>query len=262
MTTGRRSSPVPQLQCVGGSARCSITPQVVQCYNRGSDGEDIQWECKTEMDSAYKFGRISVSCEGYSYPDDPYILKGSCGLEYTIDHNKGGYKQQYPDNNYFGGHSGRSNPKEDSSFLGSLVVLAACCLIIYGLYKTCIAPSEHTYQSSSTADDFGGYPGDNNFSYPNATPPPPGFRPDFTRGASSGASCGGTGRARESGSSQGFWTGAATGGLFGYMLGRQGGNQDYRSRRYSRAEDYSRSFGGTDSSETRTTSGFGGTTRR
>ena len=68
-------------------------------------------------------------------------------LEYTIDHNKGGYKQQYPDNNYFGGHSGRSNPKEDSSFLGSLVDLAACCLIIYGLYKTCIAPSEHTYQS-------------------------------------------------------------------------------------------------------------------
>ena len=54
--------------------------QVVQCYNRGSDGEDIQWECKTEMDSAYKFGRISVSCEGYSYPDDPYILKGSCGV--------------------------------------------------------------------------------------------------------------------------------------------------------------------------------------
>ena len=23
--------------------------------------------------------------KGYDYPDDPYILAGSCGLEYTID---------------------------------------------------------------------------------------------------------------------------------------------------------------------------------
>lgn len=42
MTSGRRSSPVPQLQCVGGSARCAFRPQVVQCYNKGSDGYDIQ----------------------------------------------------------------------------------------------------------------------------------------------------------------------------------------------------------------------------
>ncbi len=104
MTNGRRSSPVPQLKCVGGTAGCrAFTPQasillsfeqissynapvvicqiqVVQCYNRGWDGNDIQWECKTDMDNAYRFGQISVSCEGYSYPDDPYILKGSCGV--------------------------------------------------------------------------------------------------------------------------------------------------------------------------------------
>jgi len=32
------------------------------------------------MDSAFRFGEISVSCEGFDYPDDPYILKGSCGV--------------------------------------------------------------------------------------------------------------------------------------------------------------------------------------
>ena len=32
------------------------------------------------MDKRYKFGRITVSCEGYDYPDDPYILHGSCGV--------------------------------------------------------------------------------------------------------------------------------------------------------------------------------------
>ena len=81
MTNGRRSSPVPQLKCVGGTAGChAFQPQVVQCINRGSDGYDVQWECKTDMDSAYRFGQIQVSCEGYDYPDDPYVLRGSCGV--------------------------------------------------------------------------------------------------------------------------------------------------------------------------------------
>lgn len=42
-TTARRSSPVPQLQCVGGSAGCSaFIPEVVQCQNKGWDGVDVQ----------------------------------------------------------------------------------------------------------------------------------------------------------------------------------------------------------------------------
>jgi hypothetical protein len=32
------------------------------------------------MPKKYKFGKLSVSCEGYAYPDDPYILAGSCGV--------------------------------------------------------------------------------------------------------------------------------------------------------------------------------------
>ena len=44
------------------------------------------------MDVNYRFGHVQVVCEGYDsfivlkvgydYPDDPYILAGSCGLEY------------------------------------------------------------------------------------------------------------------------------------------------------------------------------------
>lgn len=105
LTNGRRSAPVPQvvslslavsfmrahvfsvffnhfqLQCVGGTAGCSaFTPQVVQCRNMGSDGYDVQWECKTDMSNKYRFGRIDVNCEGYDYPNDPFILRGSCGV--------------------------------------------------------------------------------------------------------------------------------------------------------------------------------------
>jgi hypothetical protein len=32
------------------------------------------------MDNAFRFGKVMVTCEGFDYPDDPYILKGSCGV--------------------------------------------------------------------------------------------------------------------------------------------------------------------------------------
>jgi hypothetical protein len=57
-TTGRRSSPVPQLQCIGGTAAGKFSPKSVQCYNRGFDGRDVQWECKAEMSNDFQFGRV------------------------------------------------------------------------------------------------------------------------------------------------------------------------------------------------------------
>jgi hypothetical protein len=36
------------------------------------------------MPQKFKFGKISVSCEGYNYPEDPYILAGSCGVSESI----------------------------------------------------------------------------------------------------------------------------------------------------------------------------------
>ncbi|XP_037328675.1 store-operated calcium entry-associated regulatory factor isoform X1 [Pungitius pungitius] len=102
-TTARRSSPVPQLQCVGGSAGCqAFVPEVVQCQNKGWDGEDVQWECKTDMDNAYRFGRMEVSCEGYRNPADALILKGSCGLEYTLELTEHGRRTSHAGTKSFG----------------------------------------------------------------------------------------------------------------------------------------------------------------
>ena len=84
-TTGRRSSPVPQLQCVGGSgAGRGLEPSDVQCYNRGSDGLGIQWQCKADLEATVNFGKIEVNCEGYDYPEDDFVLVGSCGLKYKL----------------------------------------------------------------------------------------------------------------------------------------------------------------------------------
>ena len=59
-------------------------PTTVQCHNVGSDGADAQWRCEAELDSDVAFDTVEVSCEGYYAPEDEYVLKGSCGLEYSL----------------------------------------------------------------------------------------------------------------------------------------------------------------------------------
>lgn len=75
-----------QLKCVGSRDLCSerYKPTTVQCHNTGSDGVDVQWRCEAELDSDVAFDNVQVSCEGYYAPEDEYILKGSCGLEYSL----------------------------------------------------------------------------------------------------------------------------------------------------------------------------------
>lgn len=83
MTAGRRSSPIAQLTCRG--MNCALAPSSVRCINVGHDGNDVQWDCNSVLDKSIKFGIMNVQCEGYDYPEDPNILVGSCGLDYTLE---------------------------------------------------------------------------------------------------------------------------------------------------------------------------------
>ena len=128
MTNARRVSPIPQLRCMGGSAGCrsTPTPNLVICSNIGSQGGEVRWECEADFDQRYRFGRIQVSCEGYEYPDDPYILKDSCGLEYEIDyeHSHSAYHQDY----YSSDHSSWFS-------LTNIILFVAIGILIYAIYK-------------------------------------------------------------------------------------------------------------------------------
>lgn len=300
MTAGRRSSPVPQLKCIGGSAAKAFTPQVVQCYNRGSDGYDVQWECKSDMDNAYRFGQIEVTCEGYNYADDDHVLRGSCGLEYTLEYTKEGMQSKGAHHNsYSNDHDTLYDnySKNHKSGKADWVFLAIVGVLIYILYRTCIAGSNNESSDQTGTDD--GHPGG-----PRGTgsgfwggggggggnPPPPRFRGD----SYPSNSCGGTsqgsawGQTRRPGGGGGgiggggFWTGAAAGGLLGYLFG---GNRNRGYGGYGGYGGYTRprtgfstprfssgwggggggggfsGFGG-GSTGTRTASGFGGTRRR
>uniref|UniRef100_A0A8C0QPM7 Store-operated calcium entry-associated regulatory factor n=1 Tax=Chelonoidis abingdonii TaxID=106734 RepID=A0A8C0QPM7_CHEAB len=176
-TTSRRTSPIPQLQCTGGTAGCVYVPMVVQCHNKGWDGFDIQWECKADLENSYRFGRIEVSCEGYDYPDDLYILRGSCGLQYGLELTEEGQRQA----NNFGGSFGSSyyqsskvNSQDSSNSVAGVIVVMVLLLLAYGCYKLFLS-------NQLPQQDFSNGDGHARTSWQNTqTPPPPGFKSSFT----------------------------------------------------------------------------------
>jgi hypothetical protein len=85
-TSHRRVPAIPQLKCVGGNGCGHYEVDVMRCRNQGSDYNDgdVQWTCTASLPEEFKLGVTDVICEGYHTPQDPYILKGSCGVEYKL----------------------------------------------------------------------------------------------------------------------------------------------------------------------------------
>ncbi|KLU87336.1 hypothetical protein MAPG_06337 [Magnaporthiopsis poae ATCC 64411] len=107
-TTHRRVPAAPQLKCVSHRSVCGLHKvDVMRCTNQGSSygDEDIQWSCTASLPPELKLGSTEVVCEGYSSPQDPYVLKGSCGVEYKLILTDEGHRR-YPDLGGGGGSSG------------------------------------------------------------------------------------------------------------------------------------------------------------
>ena len=112
VTAARRSDPIMQLECLGSGCqhyRLATGQHIdeVICENAGKnqrgagrrmlqrdDGDDgdidnIVWNCnggRRMQQSGFEITNIEVSCEGYDSEDDPYVLAGSCALEYGLAH--------------------------------------------------------------------------------------------------------------------------------------------------------------------------------
>lgn len=273
-TTGRRTRPVPQLACIGGTNRCKFLPQTVQCYNRGSNGQDIQWECKADMNTNLRFNKIDVTCEGYDFPEDDYVLVGSCGLEYSIDTVDGSTPFPQPHFNKPHPNSLPKRPKKDEPGFGTVLVLGIIASVMYLIYKNCIEPSDPERRARRRASP----------SAP-SSPPPPGFMPGFAPDPCTSSSSSTTS------DSSGFWSGMTWGGLAGYLLGSMNrndstplhtplhthadptqstssssswsfwGSSNVRQR-HQATENTNEYRGQPDTGETRTASGFGETKRR
>jgi len=231
MTTGGRSSPIPQLTCRGRLC-AEFTPSTVQCTNMGTDGRDVQWKCEADMPDGYRFGSVDVSCEGYSYPNDPYILGGSCGLTYELEgpgQPYQAYSSPYNDN------TASSHGATSRSGFGSLLMWAFLAVLVYAVYRT--------WKNSHRGGGFGGGGG--------------GFRPDpFNPGApppysdQTGPNCSPP-TAGSANQGPGFWSGLFGGGALGYMMGN-------RNQRPAYGGGYRPSGGSVGSRHTPGSSGGGG----
>ncbi|CAG9534394.1 unnamed protein product [Cercopithifilaria johnstoni] len=263
-TTGRRSAPIPQIQCVGGSAKGKFEPRVVQCYNKGHDGVDVQWECKAEMSDQYEFGEIRISCEGYDYADDPYILRGSCGLKYSLE-----YSQEKEKNYDKGKKVPSAPPHEKDQKFGFLTfpTIVTLLLFFFIFYYTCLQPTtdDGRTRRSGWGWNQGPPPPPNN-----GRPSPPGFK-SFTRPTDAPPtyeeSFHNTSGAQSQSSGPGFFSGLGLGGLAGYLYGRNQNSESSFFRPYEQDSSWSSSHrryreDSPRPSTSRTTSGFGGTERR
>ncbi|KAF2446117.1 DUF1183-domain-containing protein [Karstenula rhodostoma CBS 690.94] len=273
-TSHRRVSAIPQLKCIGGSARGHYEVDVMRCKNSGADYDDeaIQWTCTASLPEEFKLGSTDVICEGYDSPDDPYILKGSCGVEYRLALTEKGEEKYGHKKPWFGG--GDDDGGEHQKTTGDKVVASVFWLIFIGVAAWIVFNAVRNWatgQGGAGAGVGGNRPGwggggGGGWGGNDDDPPPPyDWRPG--QGQNKRA-YGGT---ENQGWRPGMWSGALGGAAAGYAAGRMGGrsgNQTsgsgWGNSGWNNGEGSSRSSSGSSNySGTRHEStGFGSTSRR
>lgn len=137
----------------------------------------FQWQCKADLENTYRFGQIEVSCEGYDYPDDPYILKGSCSLLFRLELTEEGERKA---KNYGSFGSGYYQSWKDSPDSGAgAIVIIVLLVLAFGVYKLFLS-NQQPQQSFGDSDGF-----TRPFWQSQQAPPPPGFKSSFTGRAQS-----------------------------------------------------------------------------
>ncbi|KAL1980313.1 hypothetical protein VTN96DRAFT_4371 [Rasamsonia emersonii] len=191
----------------------------MRCVNQGYDydEEDIQWTCTASLPPEFKLGATDVICEGYRSPDDKWVLKGSCGVEYRLLLTEEGERRF--------GHL-RNADRWRIFDTGLWETLAN--ILFFALFFGCVAFILSTF----CAEWFrwfrsgrnrrgnngwgwgwgwggGGGGGDDD---PRGPPPPYDYNPGSRfKPPTFGSSW-----------TPGFWTGALTGAMAGYQMGRRG----------------------------------------
>lgn len=265
-TSHRRVPAAPQLKCVSHRSVCGLYKvDVMRCTNQGSSygDEDIQWSCTAELPPELKLGSTEVICEGYSSPQDPYILKGSCGVEYKLILTDEGHRR-HPD---LGGGAGDGG---DGSLPVWVFWVFFTFILVVIVYSACFAnqdgydPRGPYGRRNFWGGDYwggGGGGGGGGGRFGRFTDPPPPY--PGTKTSSSGE-----------GWRPGFWSGLAGGTAAGYYAGSRGRNNNTYDGGYGSFGGRGSTWGGSggagpsrsDSSSSSgaryESTGFGSTSRR
>lgn len=193
-TAGRRASPVLQLRRIGGNAPYKYNPKSVFCENVGWDGSDVVWKCQAQLQPGCELTFTRVGCEGYSEPDDPYILKGSCGLEYEMTYTGPSHSDRDRSNDYVDYSS------SSSSGVGSVIFFFIFLAIAIWMCSACCSRARNVQVHQI---------------------PEPGERPPPYNPAYAASPMYTTTTTHYTNSPPGFFSGLFTGGALGYVAGRQ-----------------------------------------
>ncbi|KAI0706770.1 hypothetical protein C8T65DRAFT_809410 [Cerioporus squamosus] len=223
LTTSRRGSAIPQLTCIGKPCRL-YQPEVVRCTNLGGAGTDVDWKCEADLPDSLRFGRVEVSCEGWDGPGDPYVLKGSCGLEYRLVEVPSGLRRG-DDPTYPSRFSSWLNDlmQDPAAFIFMLLWVAVLVFILYTALSSCFRSRTHPDRGTTPRPPPPRRPNTGWFSggggpHPDThdAPPPYSKYPSSTQ----------AGPADVGGWRPGFWTGAALGWLGTSLMNRQARQQE------------------------------------
>ncbi|GAP87441.1 putative transmembrane protein [Rosellinia necatrix] len=303
-TSHRRVAAVPQLRCVSAPRVCALHEvDVMRCANQGSSygPEDVEWSCTASLPPELKLGATDVVCEGYARPDDPYVLRGSCGVEYRLVLTDLG-ERRFPDianagsggdGGWFsgwgpgkesggGGVGGGDSGWDLGSSLFSVIFVGVLLWIIYSAWTQANLPAAARGRPRNRWFGGGGWGGFD-----------PGFGPGGGGGGGGGGGYGGgyggdapppyskyssSSRQNQGNWRPGFWSGLAGGAAAGYLAGNRGGRQQeprnsyeshgsgggsWNAPRQPRPPSSSWGSGEASTSVSRYTStGFGSTSRR
>ncbi|KAL2181366.1 uncharacterized protein P884DRAFT_326084 [Thermothelomyces heterothallicus CBS 202.75] len=240
MTTSRRTPPIPQLRCVSPAALCRLAGPVrtMRCTNQGAGyggAEDAAWACAVAggLPRAVRLDRTDVLCEGYASPDDPYVLRGSCGVEYTVRLTEEG-RRRFPElvgvddgqeGGGGGGGGGGGRPAgEKAAWLFWLLFFAVLAWIAYGAWTRRGTPGARPSGGANRRGWGGGGGGGGGWGPgfgPGGEDDPPPPYPRFGPKPSSST---------ESAWRPGFWSGLASGAAAGYVAANRGQRNHDRNR--------------------------------
>lgn len=193
MTYARRGKKLPQLQCIGNSKHLCDTygPDIIMCKSAG----DGAWRCEADLHPSVRLGSVEVSCEGWDHPDDEYVLRGSCLLEYNI-------LPAYVDGN--SSYLGNSSQSSIGSTFFFVAFFAVVGYIVYSFFRSLGISTPRAGAQPRTGGgwgNFGGWGPGGGGGGGHDNPPPP-YQP-YPKPSDGGSS----------GWRPGFWTGLGMGGL-------------------------------------------------
>jgi hypothetical protein len=214
----------------------------MRCTNEGADydADNVQWSCKASLPLEFKLGSTDVGCEGYESADDPYVLKGSCGVEYRLLLTEEGEAK------YGKGHGSWYDPEMPQESEGAklfkylfLVIFAGVVfLILRSMYLSWQQGPMQGRQPRNPQGGYGGGGGDDN------DDPPPPYDPyprnygtskkSSTRSSTSTRTT--PSQSQQQGWRPGFWSGTAAGAAAGYAAGRY--NNSNSTQAQAQAQPY------------------------